>query len=345
MGELSIPELCVPLSGTGVNPRVEEAARSAYAWADSFGLIPGSVPDHMDRGRFELLSGLYYPTADTETFDLVTQWIVWGTIFDEVMDDGLAEEDPAVSRSAISQALACMELGQHAAPSVIQALDELWRRTSAGRSEDWKRSFIGHWREGWRSSYATLIDRVSGRTPPLAEYMERRRYDIKMLPCADLLEITEHIDLPEYVRHLPALESLHNLTADYAGLVNDLVSGEKDLAAGGAHNVMTVLRAQEHCTMQEAIDRTGEMATACVRAYLAAERDVSEQLNATGATGRQRAEAIRYARSHRATFNGNREWHLTVPRYAQVHSVSDDMRTTYAMDLQKTLRDGSVPAH
>lgn len=308
-----------------------------YAWADSFGLIPGAVRVHMDRSRMEYLSGLYYPTADADTFDLVTGWILWGTVVDDAMDDGLADEAPAVCCTAMGQALAYLEQGEFTSTPVIRALDDLWRRTSTKRSEGWKRSFIDHWRRGWQSGYAAQIDRLSGRIPSVAEYRDRRRHDIKMLPCADLLEVVLNVDLPENVRHLPALEAQHNLASDYAGLVNDLVSVEKDLALDGPQNIVTVIRTHEGCSVPEAIDMAARMTRDCVQWYLRAECELPMQLDAAGATGRQRADALRYAHSHRATFNGNRQWHLEVPRYTHDYVTSQAGKASHITDLLSVL--------
>lgn len=339
MDETRVPALPAPLSDTGVNPRMEEARQRMYAWADSYGLIPGAVRVHMDRSRMEYLSALYYPTADAETFDVVTGWILWGTLVDDVMDDGQADQAPTVCRTAMAQALAYLEHGHFTDTPVIRALDDLWRRTAEGRSEGWKRSFISHWRQGWQSGCASQMDRLSGRTPSVAEYRERRRHDIKMLPMADLLEVALHIDLHEDIRHLPALEAQHNLASDYAGLVNDLVSVDKDLALDGPQNVVTVLRAQEKCTIPEAIERAREMTRECVRWYLRAESELPVQLDAAGASGSQRVDALRYAHSHRATFNGNRQWHLEVPRYTHHYDTEQGGEAAHLTDLLAMLGD------
>ncbi|MCW8096900.1 terpene synthase family protein [Streptomyces tauricus] len=335
----SLPPLPAHLMVSDINPHLPEARRRMYSWAESFDLLPGSLRQRYENSQMELLAAYYYPNCDLETFSLLVRWMLLGAIHDDLMDDVLCRNDPVSARQCISAVKAFMCEGKGNSSPLMQALENLWHETRIPqRSTMWQHTLARHWEvSGWEA-LACVADDLSGRTPPLQEYLERRRVGVTELVYVDLLEVAERVDLQEHVRNLPSVQSLGNLCSDYVGLCNDLLSLEKDLRVGGVHNAVTTIRTRDRCTLDEAVERVKSLAINVVDAYVEAESWVPAQLQSVGCTGRQYEDVMRYAHAFRAVFHGNREWHMTVARFAdQETKVKSANDSSYGDDLRRVI--------
>ncbi|MFJ8477454.1 terpene synthase family protein [Kitasatospora sp. NPDC094011] len=316
MDQITLPAFRMPFPATGGNPHQEEAGLRMWAWAEEFGLCtsPG-VRRRMLRTRSELWCALTDPTAGPGPLALRCQWTFWAFVVDDAFDDDGCGQDLARSRAAIDELTGVVNGVRRPTSPAALALADLWRRTRAGRSSSWQRTFRADV-TGWLWTYwREAVERAAGHTPLPEDYLTHRRHSIGMGMFLDLFETPPAIDLPEHLRRLPALLALRGAVVDHIALYNDICSARKEGAAGYYHNAVFVLRHHRGGTVQQAVTEVDALRAACVQRAVSAEEQLPAQLAAAGATRPIRAAVQLYAGHHRSLLRGDFEYHARAERY------------------------------
>ncbi|MER7671432.1 terpene synthase family protein [Kitasatospora sp. NPDC096128] len=316
MDRITLPAFRMPFPPTGGNPLQEEAGSRMWAWAEEFGLCAApEVRRRMRRTQAELWCALTDPTAEVGPLALRCQWTFWAFVVDDAFDDDGCGQDLARSRAAIDELTGILHGARRPTSPAALALADLWRRTLTGRSAVWHRTF----REdvtAWLWTYwREAVERAAGHTPLPEDYLTHRRNSIGMGMFLDLFETPPAIDLPDHMRRLPALVALRNAVVDHIALYNDLCSARKEGAAGYYHNAVFVLRHHHGGSVQDAVARVDALRAACVERAVSAERHLTAQLAAAGATQPIRGAVRRYAEHHRSLLRGDFEYHARAERY------------------------------
>ncbi|KAL9599822.1 MAG: hypothetical protein Q9219_003608 [cf. Caloplaca sp. 3 TL-2023] len=128
------------------------------------------------------------------------------------------------------------------------------------------------WRHTHCRYFDGLIEQVKqmkeGRmyTRSVKEYIEMRRGTIGVYPAIALTEYGLNTNVPPDVFGHPLLQECMRISADLVLLVNDVLSYRKDLALGVDHNLITLVQEQGG-TVQDAMDKIGEMIHDCYRRW------------------------------------------------------------------------------
>lgn len=146
--------------------------------------------------------------------------------------------------------------------------------------------------------------RVSGRRPPVWEYLVHR-YENGFFPCMVLTDPVGGYEVP--AREFA--DARVRRTYMYAGvatcLLNDLYSMAREDADDT--NLPNLIAAEEHCSLQEAVNRTAAIHDEVMHTVEAE----SAALAALGSP-----ELGRFLKGVWNWMGGAREWHATSPRYA-----------------------------
>ncbi|MEU1984097.1 terpene synthase [Nocardia sp. NPDC019395] len=153
---------------------------------------------------------------------------------------------------------------------------------------------------------AEAMWRISGRTPPLWEFLAERQHN-SFLAAMSAIDVVNGYELPANVYSHPRVRHAVRLAADAVTLVNDIYSAPKESqTAIGDFNLPSIIARERRCSLHEAIERSVAHDNEIVRAFEAARRDLEP-----GAP----PELKRFLEELWAWIGGSREWHSRSARY------------------------------
>ncbi|MFE0178106.1 germacradienol/geosmin synthase Cyc2 [Streptomyces sp. NPDC059002] len=249
VGPSRIPDIPMPF-GLRLNPELEGARHRLVGWAHAMGILAEGVwdEDKLTAYDFPLCSAGIDPDGTAEAMDLSSQWLAWGTYGDDYYPLVFGRRhDMAAAKLCTERLSACMPVdGEPAlvpANAMERGLTDLWRSTTRAMTTDQRRSLrdaVDTMTEGWLWE---LSNQLQNRIPDPVDYLEMRRAtfgaDLTMGLCR-----TDHgpVVPPEVYRSGP-VRSLENAAVDYAMLVNDVFSYQKEIEyEGEIHNGILVVQ-------------------------------------------------------------------------------------------------------
>ncbi|MGW2017870.1 terpene synthase family protein [Streptomyces sp. NPDC001927] len=324
VGPSLLPEFDLPYP-LSLSPHRHEAQRLSMDWAERMGLLE----DIWDRERaegfdFALCAAGLDPDATLEELRLSAEWLVWGTYADdyypvvfgrsrnligakectERLKSVMSLEDPTAGRALAVSPLEC-------------SLADLWARSVA--------PMVPETRAQLRVAVDTMLDswlwelhnQAQHRVPDPVDYIEMRRTtfgsELTMLLCK--LRRTE--SLPPAIFRSGTVRALENSAADYATLLNDLFSYQKEIEVEGeVHNGVLVLQKFFDCDYPTAVAMVDDLMRGRLRQF---EHLKSHELPllyedfALDKAGRAAFGA--YVRELEDWLAGILNWHRSVRRY------------------------------
>ncbi|MEU9759154.1 terpene synthase family protein [Streptomyces sp. NPDC047987] len=256
VGPSLLPDFELPF-GTSLSPHLEGARARIVDWSKRMGILeaqPGVPGSHIwDEERlvaFDLplcAAGLH-PDATPEELDLASQWLTWGTYGDDWFPvvHGRAR-DLAGARLANERLSLFMPLDGAGTPEPVNALErslaELWAKTSAPMDASARRAFRTAVEEMTASWLWELANQVQSRIPDPVDYVEMRRMTFGSDLTMSLSRLGHGRKVPQEIYRSGPLRSLENAAADYACLLNDLFSYQKEIEyEGEVHNGVLVVQ-------------------------------------------------------------------------------------------------------
>jgi germacradienol/geosmin synthase len=328
------PGIAVPYR-VRLNPHLAAARAAVAAWAGRLGMTRGGPPGMTGAGLwserdlrvfdFALCAAGIGPDAAVPALELSAEWLCWGTYGDDyypaVFGRGrdLAGAKAQNARlSGLMQAGSSGPAGPPASP-LERGLADLWARTGPaldeGQRGDLRRS-VEITLESW---VWEIGNQILGRIPDPVDYVEMRRATFGTPLTMSLATLAPGPRLPGEVGRSRAVRNLERTAADYAGLLNDLFSYQKEVQfEGDQHNGVVVVRSFLGCDAMQAADVVHDLMTARLRQF---ERVVAAELPALGAEG-QLDGAARAALDRRVTqlrdwMAGIAHWHQQCGRYSE----------------------------
>ncbi|MFI7344038.1 hypothetical protein ACIBUY_39615 [Streptomyces sp. NPDC050085] len=274
----------------------------------------GLLEEHMRRrglaskARFDQLVARMYPTAPWPLLGSIGQIIVWLFLYDDRLDPGGTPSAHDEFVRSTEQALTEAGPGGSADP-VVRCLAS-WRA-------EVESTVPAAW---WQNCVADLVEVVRSIArehraqdfPSLDAYRSARLHTSGWTLLTDLAELADDAVLPQSMRHLPMVRQLRVTAGDVACAVNDLLSLGKEIKAGECHNQVLIVRREEECTLQEAIERTENWAAGRLRDYLNLRGALVSDSHV-----RQRALVDRYATGMENLMRGSLDWSIGTSRYLQ----------------------------
>jgi 2-methylisoborneol synthase len=314
-----VPQLYCP-PALRDNPALGETVNDALiSWAEQIGLYPGRLKQ-VRAANFGRLIMLTHPDTDDPDRLLaaakcaLAEW----SVDDHYVDDETAGADAAEVGARLAIAYAAADpapLPAKYAPGLEQAisgdpvlaaiksavghLDRYATPTQAARL----RHEIA---DLWLGCNGETTWRTTGRIPPVWEYLANRSRN-SFLPCIALIDPVGGYELPAEEYAQPRMRRAVTMAATAATLVNDLYSMATETSGAGPEiNLPTVIAAEDHCSLREAIDRSVAIHDELVRTF----ETEAAVLSLVGTP-----QLRRFLPSVWAWLGGNREWHATSARY------------------------------
>ncbi|MGW0787792.1 terpene synthase family protein [Streptomyces sp. NPDC002911] len=256
VGPSLLPDFDMPF-GTTLSPHLDGARVRIVEWSHRMGLLeaqPGVPGSHIwDEERLvatdlPLCAAGLHPDATPDELDLSSGWLTWGTYGDDWFPVVHGRtRDLAGARLANERLSLFMPLDGSSVPEPVNALEralaDLWRRTAEPMDEDARRTF----REAVESMTASwlweLANQAQNRIPDPVDYMEMRRATFGSDLTMSLCRLGHGRKVPDAVYRNGPMRSLENAAADYACLLNDLFSYQKEIEyEGEVHNGVLVVQ-------------------------------------------------------------------------------------------------------
>ncbi|MFD9789995.1 isoafricanol synthase [Streptomyces sp. NPDC059070] len=301
------------------HPRHDLARQHTLDWLHRFGMLAGKrATEEYDAMGLERLMAYFYPDASDADLALATDLNAWFFVFDDQFDGPIGRQPDAVARQIDIMLRTMSDRGP--APGdptnhLAGTLAELWQRLGEGTPMLWRERFRDHWRDYLTAYHWEAVNRTRTGLPSLPGFLRGRRDSIGVQPCLDLVERCGRYTLPHELHSGSPLAEMRWITADVVIFVNDIVSADKELAAGDVNNSVIILHKGSGMSVARAAREVARMANSRVERFQALAAELSDALAGAGVSDQLRARVDDYVAGMRALMSGNLAWSRTTARY------------------------------
>jgi germacradienol/geosmin synthase len=327
VGPTRLPDFYVPYS-TGQNPHLDASRRSIVRWARAMGMldpVPGIWDEHkLVAFDFALCSAGIHPDASAAQLDLTTSWLTWGTYGDDLYPVVFGRTgDVAGARLCNERLRGFMPLDGPATDVPANALErglaDLWERSTGSMAPAARAAFRRAVEVMIDSWLWELANHAVNRIPDPIDYLEMRRATFGSDLTMSLCRLARASTVPAEIFQTRPLRSLENAAADYACLVNDVFSYQKEIQfEGELHNCVLVIENFLGCGRDRAVELVNDLMTARMRQF---EHIVDDELPALfdqlELDGDVRDALYGYVRELEHWLAGILRWHLGTHRYEE----------------------------
>ena len=249
VGPSRLPDFHMPFQ-VGLSPRLESARPRLTAWMHAMGMLQEGVWDEDKLAAYDLplCSAGIDPDASPEALDLSAQWLAWGTYGDDYYPLVFGHRrDLAAARLTTQRLSDCMPVDGEESLVPVNGMErgllDLWARTTAEMTPDQRRILkdsVNVMTESW---VWELSNQLQNRIPDPVDYLEMRRATFGSDLTMSLCRMGHGPAVPPEVYRSGPVRSLENAAVDYACLINDVFSYQKEIEyEGEIHNAILVVQ-------------------------------------------------------------------------------------------------------
>ncbi|MFB8776241.1 germacradienol/geosmin synthase Cyc2 [Streptomyces broussonetiae] len=323
VGPSRIPDIDMPFQ-VRLNADLDGARQRLLPWTRSMGMLSEGVWDEDKLASCDLplcAAGLD-PDGSPEALDLSSQWLAFGTYGDDYYPLVYGHRrDLAAARLTTARLSACMPVAGEGplvpANAMERALTDLWRRTTAAMDEAARRNLkaaVDVMTESWLWE---LANQIHHRVPDPVDYLEMRRSTFGSDLTMSLCRMGHGPAIPAEVYRSGPVRSLENAAMDYACMVNDVFSYQKEIEyEGEIHNSVLVVQNFFGCDYPAALRVVADLLNQRMRQF---QHVVDVELPVVCedfALSREVRDMVDgYVLALRNWMAGILNWHRNVPRY------------------------------
>ncbi|MCX2924598.1 germacradienol/geosmin synthase Cyc2 [Streptomyces sp. NEAU-W12] len=249
VGPSLIPEIRMPFP-LDLSPHLDASRGTLVDWCRRTGILSEGVwdEDKLDAYDLALCSAGIDPDATPEALDLSAQWLAWGTYGDDYYPLVYGHRrDLATARLTTARLSDCMPVAGEPVPPAANAMErgltDLWARTTAGMTPEERgplKNAVNVMTESWLWE---LGNQIVHRVPDPVDYLEMRRQTFGSDLTLGLCRMGHGPAVPPEVYRSGPVRSLENAAVDYACLLNDVFSYQKEIEfEGEIHNAILVVQ-------------------------------------------------------------------------------------------------------
>lgn len=239
--KITIPELYCPFPGV-MNPLAEVAAYETLKWRRRFRLL------HMPNHQLSMLTARCYPTATKERLLLA----------DKFMHLLFAIHDEVTATDELS-AILHNRLVIRENTGINAAFADAWEQLQAVSSRSWQQEFQLGMQKMFDTAQWASQNKTLGRMPGIAYFYQKRPYLGIAHPVIQLISVIENIELPAATWREPALEDLTTFARNALCCASDLFSLCREVEEENAHNIVQVIRRDDHLSVEGAVNQTTQL--------------------------------------------------------------------------------------
>ncbi|MFI6787522.1 germacradienol/geosmin synthase [Nonomuraea sp. NPDC050383] len=330
VGPSVIPELAMPFEPR-LSPHLGSARVNVVTWAREMGILeaqPGVVgsavwdADKLVDYDLPLCAAGIHPDASPEQLDLSSAWLAWGTYGDDYFPVvfGRTRNLPA-AKVCVERLSAFMPLDGPPLTEPVNALErslaDLWARTAGPMRPPARRRFRGAIEDMVQSWLWELANQIANRVPDPVDYVEMRRMTFGSELTMSLCRLAHGDRVPPEIYASGPMRSLENSAMDYAALLNDVFSYQKEIEfEGETHNVVLVTQTFFGCGYPEALGIAADLVNSRMRQFQHVAEHELPVLYDDAELGEEAREVLRgYVRDLENWMSGILVWHRDCRRY------------------------------
>ncbi|MFC0629354.1 terpene synthase family protein [Kribbella deserti] len=325
VGPTSLPDIYMPYE-LRMSPHEAAAREHMMEWSERMGLLDGLVWDaaKLEAIDLALCAAAIDAEATPEQLNITTGWLTWGTYADDYYPIVYGRTKDLASAKATNARLSLfMPVDGEATPEPVTPLErslaDLWVRTAGPMAVPARRSFraaIDSMTDSWLWE---LANQIQNRIPDPVDYIEMRRRTFGSDLTMSLCRLAHGRTVPPEIYRTRPIRALENSAADYACLLNDLFSYQKEVQfEGEIHNAVLVVQNFLNCDQAEAIAMVNALMTARMKQF---EHIVAVELPALfddyGLDDDVRRVLTGYADELKYWMSGILNWHRGCHRYQE----------------------------
>ncbi|MFB7933102.1 germacradienol/geosmin synthase Cyc2 [Streptomyces sp. NPDC056039] len=323
VGPSQIPDIRMPFP-LSLSPHLDDARRNLRHWADSVGILAEGVWDEDKLRAYDLAlcSAGLDPDATPEALDLSAQWLAWGTYGDDYYPLVYGHRrDLAAARLTTARLSDCMPVDGETPPVPVNAMErglaDLWLRTTAGMTPEARRTLkdaVDVMTESW---VWELSNQLQNRVPDPVDYLEMRRATFGSDLTLSMCRMGHGPAVPPEVYRSGPVRSLENAAIDFACLINDVFSYQKEIEyEGEIHNAILVVQSFFGCDYPAALGIVHDLMSQRMRQFEhVVEHELPILYEDFQLSAEARAVMAEYVTDLRNWLAGILHWHQEVDRY------------------------------
>ncbi|MFD8045046.1 germacradienol/geosmin synthase Cyc2 [Streptomyces chartreusis] len=248
VGPSRLPDFHMPFA-VEVSPHLAATRGRLTEWMHRMGMLQEGVWDEDKLAAYDLAlcSAGLDPDGTPEALDLSAQWLAWGTYGDDYYPLVFGRRDLAAARLTTRRLSDCMPVDGEPALVPVNGMErgliDLWTRTTAEMTPDERRAMkasVDVMTESW---VWELSNQLQNRIPDPVDYLEMRRATFGSDLTLSLCRMGHGPAVPPEVYRSGPVRSLENAAVDYACLLNDVFSYQKEIEyEGEIHNAILVVQ-------------------------------------------------------------------------------------------------------
>ncbi|MGH3391662.1 MAG: terpene synthase family protein [Actinomadura sp.] len=280
VGPTRLPDFTMPYD-VRLNSNLDAARRNGLRWCREMGMLgpvarlaePVWNEEELAGFDFALCASGINPAASPDDLDLATQWLAWGTYGDDYFpaiffrDRDMTGAKLFHARLPAFMPLDCGVTPPPATPFEA-GLADLWRRTATPMPMELRRrirSAVESMTESWLWE---LANHIQHRVPDPVDFIEMRRRTFGSDMTMSLARFGHADVLPAEIFQTRTLRALENAVMDYATLLNDVFSYQKEMEfEGEINNGVLVVQHFLGCGRDEAVAIVDDLMSSRLRQF------------------------------------------------------------------------------
>lgn len=238
-----------------INPHFEDVKAEVGASFRDFKALSPESQEAFDKCDFARLVALAYPKAPREHVRIGCELMNVFFLLEEYTD----AENGAVTKDIVDIVIDALHNPHKIRPEgeciIGEITRQFWARATQTASLPSQRHFLETFTAYLRAVVVEALDREQGHRRSVDDYLQLRRLTIGAKPSFTICEMG--MDLPDEVFYHPVIVELIECSTDLIIIGNDMVSYNKEQAAGSeGHNLISTVM------LELGLDRGGAMAWA-----------------------------------------------------------------------------------
>ncbi|MEU1199307.1 germacradienol/geosmin synthase Cyc2 [Streptomyces sp. NPDC005813] len=274
VGPSLLPDFAMPFE-VELCPHLDAARGRLTSWMHRMGMLGEGVwdEDRLAAADLPLCAAGLDPDATAEALDLSSQWLAWGTYADDYYPLVFGHRrDLAAARVTTERLSACMPLADEEVPVPVNGMEhgliDLWARTTGAMTPEARRTLKDAVDVMTASWLWELSNQIQHRVPDPIDYLEMRRATFGSDLTLSLCRMGHGPAVPPQVYRSGPVRSLENSAVDYACLVNDVFSYQKEIEyEGEIHNAVLVVQNFFGCDYPAALGVVGDLTNQRMRQF------------------------------------------------------------------------------
>ncbi|HIK05920.1 MAG TPA: terpene synthase [Trichormus sp. M33_DOE_039] len=319
MQNLVIPTLYSPFHHE-FNPFVEVLEATVFDWVLRFNLVADdSAFKRFSKAKFYLLIASCYPHCPLEELKIANDWLSWMMTWDDECDISNLSTQPEVMQTLHKRFVEVLNGAELTSEDSLRsyALADLRQRMFQRGWASNFHYFVHSVEDYLHGCVQEAINRSQESVPDLDTYIHLRRSTGAMEPLFELIEFTNHLNIPRILREYEKLKQLKMMTNNIVCWCNDIFSAPKEMASNDVHNLVLVLYYQQKLSLNEAFKCAAAMHDAELKKMFDIEASIPSFAPNVD------AELAKYISGLHSWIGGHINWYSLSKRY-QTGKISEE---------------------